>query len=137
MFELMKIVGVSAVLSAGVVTASEMHGHQAAEPVSGKAYTDRLPQGDLAPSRALRITYASQSEGREPRMSAGTKGDLLGKAPQGTCASKAWPNIAPECLESANGTPVRSSVRMITVEQREGVNTSVLVRIPSPELAQR
>ncbi len=88
MFELMKIVGVSAVLSAGVVTASEMHGQPPAEPVSGKIYTDRLPQGDAAPSRALRITYASQSEGREPRMSAGTKGDSLRKESQGTCASR-------------------------------------------------
>jgi hypothetical protein len=28
-------------------------------------------------------------------------------------------------------------VRMITVEQREGANTSVLVRMPAAEIAQR
>jgi hypothetical protein len=137
MFELMKIVGVSAVLSAGVVTASEMRGQPASEPVSGKIYTDRVPVGDAAPSRTLRIAYASRDEGQEPRMSAGTKSDLLRKATQGACESQAWPHITPECLESANGTPVRTSVRLITVEQREGANTSVLVRVPSPALAQR
>jgi hypothetical protein len=134
----MKIVGVSAVLSAGFVTASEMQVQPDQEPVSSKIYTDRLPQGDAMPARPWRITYAAaggQDESR-PQTSEGTKGDLLRKAPQGACASQAWPNIASECLESA-GTPVRRGVRMITVEQREGANTSVLVRVPSPEFAQR
>ena len=138
MFELMKIVGVSAVLSAGFVTASEMQVQPEREPVSGKIYTDRLPQGDAIPARVWRITYAPASGQDESRpQTSGTKGDLLRKAPQGACASQAWPNIASECLESASGIPVRSGVRMITVEQREGANTSVLVRTPSPELAQR
>jgi hypothetical protein len=138
MFELMKIVGVSAVLSAGFVTASEMQAQPSPEPASGKIYNDRLPQGDAIPARPWRIGYAagSQDESRSST-SAGTKGDLLTKAPRGACASKAWPNVGPECLEAANGTPSRASVRMITVEQREGANTSVLVRVPSPELAQR
>jgi hypothetical protein len=139
MFELMKIVGVSAVLSAGFVTASEMQ-QPVGEPVSGKIYTDRLPQGDAVPMRPWRITYASapsQGESRDSQTSTGTKGDLLRKAPQGACASQAWPNVARECLQAADGTPARSGVRMITVEQREGANTSVLVRVPSPELAQR
>jgi hypothetical protein len=136
MFELMKIVGVSAVLSAGFVTASEMQAQPGRELASGKIYTDRVPQGDAVPARALRITYTgSQGESRGAQASAGGKGDLLRKA-QGTCASQAWPNVARECLEAANGTPARS-VRMITVEQREGANTSVLMRVPSPEIAQR
>ena len=86
----------------------------------------------------MRITYAGSLEkGERPQTSTETKGDLLRKAPQGACASQAWPNVAPECLEAASGTPVRSNVRMITVEQREGTNTSVLVRIPATEIAQR
>jgi hypothetical protein len=138
MFELMKIVGVSAVLSAGFVTASEMQPQPGRETAGAKIYSDRLPQADM-PARVWRITYApasGQDESR-PQTSGGTKGDLLRKATQGACASQAWPNIAPECLESTSGTSVRSGVRMITVEQREGANTSVLVRVPSPELAQR
>jgi hypothetical protein len=137
MFELMKIVGVSAVLSAGFVTASEIQPVPA--PTSGKLYSDRVPQGDAVPARALRISYAAGglTDREEPQASNGLKGDLLGKAPRNACASQAWPNVTPECLEAATGTPVRSSVRMITVEQREGANTSVLVRIPAAEVAQR
>jgi hypothetical protein len=137
MFELMKIVGVSAVLSAGFVTASEMQAQPSPEPVSGKIYNDRLPQGDAMPARPWRIAYAASQDESRSSMSAGTKGDLMRTTTRGACASKAWPNVGPECLEAANGTPARASVRMITVEQREGANTSVLVRVLSPELAQR
>ena len=138
MFELMKIVGVSAVLSAGFVTASEMQAHPDREPASGKIYTDRLPQGDAVPSRALRIAYAAESPKSEKSPTfMESKGDLLHAAPPRGCASQAWPNVAPECLAAADGTPARSGVRMITVEQQEGPNTSVLVRIPAAEVAQR
>jgi hypothetical protein len=139
MLELMKIVGVSAVLSAGFVTASEIQVQPASETVSGKLYTDRLPQGDALPAKPWRITYAAagQDDSRASPMSTGIKGDLLRKTPQGVCASQSWPNIARECLEAANGAPARSGVRMITVEQREGASTSVLMRVPMPELAQR
>jgi hypothetical protein len=136
MFELMKIVGVSAVLSAGFVTASEMQAQPDRETVSSKVYTDRLPQVDAMPARVWRINYSGSQHESPSQTTAGTKGDLL-KAPQGACASQAWPHIAPECLQSASGSPVRSGVRMITVEQREGANTSVLVRVPAPEVAQR
>ena len=136
MLELMKIVGVSAVLSAGFVSGSEMQGHPDREPVSGKIYTDRVPEGDAVPARILPITYAAATLDEGPQTSSEAKGDLR-RAPQRACASQAWPNVAPECLGAADGTPLRSNVRMITVEQRDGMNTSVLVRIPAPELAQR
>ena len=136
MLELMRIVGVSAVLSAGFVTASEMPGQPAQETVSGKTYTDRLPEGEPLPVRVLRAAYPGSPEGDETQSATAGKGDLLRKAPQRPCASQAWPNIAPDCLAAAQGTPVRN-VRMITVEQREEHNTSVLVRMPAPEIAQR
>ena len=46
------------------------------------------------------------------------------------CTAQAWPNIAPECLSAASGTPARASVRTITIEKRETPNTSTLVRLP-------
>ena len=138
MFELMKIVGMSAVLSAGVVTASEMQTRPDREPASGKIYNDRVPEGESVPGRSLRITYASatleESAGSQTVKEA--KGGLLRDVPQRHCASQAWPNIAPECLVPAGGAQPRS-VRMITVEQRSGANTSVLVRVPASEVAQR
>lgn len=139
MLELMKIVGLSAALSAGFVTASEMNEPADREPVSAKIYTDRVPQGEAVPARVLKITYAAggPEEAKGPQTSTKTKGDLLRPGPQRNCASQAWPNIAPECLGAADGTPFRGPVRMITVEQREGANTSVLVRVPAAEVAQR
>jgi hypothetical protein len=138
MFELMKIVGLSAVLSAGVVTASEMGARPDQGAASGKIYQDRIPAGEPGPAQALRITYVAGNldEGQGSQVWKGGKGDLLRNASQKACTSQAWPNIAAECLEAAGGMPVRS-VRMITVEQREGANTSVLVRIPAAEIAQR
>ena len=144
MLEFMKIVGVSAVLSAGFVTASERHGQPDLEAVSGKTYTDRVPQGepgegakgDVSPAKVLRITYSTaglEDAGGAPT-ARGAKGDLQRSAPDGICASQAWPNIASECLD---GAPLRRSVRMITVEERDGANTSVLVRVPAAEVAQR
>ena len=57
MFELIKIVGMSAVLSAGLVTASEMQPPTAAEPIAGKVYSDRVPEGE--PMRVSRAAYTS------------------------------------------------------------------------------
>lgn len=137
MIELLKIVGVSAVLSAGYVTASEIQARPGSEPASTKIYNDRLPQGEPVPGRVLKITYASAGQGNEEAsVSKATKGDML-QGSKGTCAYQAWPNIAPECVVAADGTPRRAGVRMITVEQREGLNTSLLVRMPAAELAQR
>jgi hypothetical protein len=59
MFELMKIVGVSAVLSAGFVTGSEMPADPAAEAAGGKIYTDRL---DATAAEAGTI-YLARNEG--------------------------------------------------------------------------
>jgi hypothetical protein len=136
MFELMKIVGLSAVLSAGVVTASEYQGQAAKEAPSAKIYTERLSD---APQRAKAVAvHASGPSAPEGEQSVrGSKGDSLRKAQPAGCANQAWPHIARECLTAANGTPVRSGVRTITVEQREGANTSILIRVPASEIAQR
>jgi hypothetical protein len=130
MFELMKIVGLSAVLSAGLVTASEVQPQAGSEPVAGKIYTDRVPEGEPAPARFMRAAYAAapQDEARGGQGALEGKGDRLGQG-QAACASQAWPHIAPECLGGAAG-PARGSVRVITVEQRLDANTSALVRLP-------
>ena len=134
MLEFMKIVGLSAVLSTGFVTASEMQAHPDREPASGKIYTDRVPQGEPAAVRFTKAAYASapQAEDQGAQTAPDGKGDALGKTPA-ACASQAWPHIAPECL-GTDGGAARGSIRVVTIEQREGVNTSVLVRVPAAEL---
>ena len=134
MFELMKMVGASAVLSAGFVTASEMPPSQAAGSAGAKLYTERLAE-DL-PAQPTRIVLAGTGEIQSEQPVRTAKGDSLGAAPS-DCAARGWPNIPRECLAAAAGTPVRTGVRTITIERREGPNTSVLVRMPAPAMAQR
>ncbi len=135
MFELLKIAGVSAVLSAGLVTASEIQPQPAAEPTGGKVYIDRVPEEGTA--RLSRAAYAAGPRDGDygTQTLRDGKGDPLGKTPQGSCGSQSWPHITPECLTGTEGGPARGSVRMITVEQRQGANTSVLVRVPASNLA--
>ncbi|HKH95924.1 MAG TPA: hypothetical protein VKA39_05320 [Beijerinckiaceae bacterium] len=116
MFGLIKIAGLSAVLSAGLVTGF------APEPAAGgKLYQDRVAQSfeDAAPAArpvAFRLAAAE------------TTGSIEMAAQH--CTAQAWPNIAAECLSAASGTPARASVRTITIEKRETPNTSTLVRLP-------
>ena len=134
MFQLLKIVGVSAVLSAGFVVVSEMRVDAAA--TSGKVHTDRLPQGEAGPAQRSRLIHLAGQMDAPAHSAAGAKGHSMRAAPL-ACTAQAWPHVSRDCLAAADGTPARASVRTITLERREGVNTSVLVRMPAPELAQR
>ena len=130
MFELIKIVGMSAVLSAGLVTASEMQPAPAPEPTAGKIYSDRVPEGE--PMRVSRAAYTSgqRDENGGVLTLRDGKGDASGQALRDACAAQAWPHLSPECVGASDGS-VRGVVRTITVEQREGANTSLLVRVPA------
>ena len=46
------------------------------------------------------------------------------------CLSQAWPHIPAECLSPVGEARAPRPVRTITIETREGANTSVLVRVP-------
>lgn len=100
---------------------------------------DEGARGDASPAKVLRITYAAAGleVARGAQTATSAKGDLQRAGSEGACASQAWPNIASECLGAPDGTPLRRSVRMITVEGREGANTSILVRLPAADVAQR
>ena len=115
MFGLVKIAGLSAVLSAGLVNA-----YTPAPTTGAKLYNDRIVQmaDDAAPpvrTAALALPDAD------------TTGSIQKHSDR--CAGQAWPNIAPDCLSAVAGTPARAGVRTIIIEKREG-NTSTLVRLP-------
>jgi hypothetical protein len=116
MFGLIKIAGLSAVLSAGLVSA-----YTPAPTDGGKLYHDRIAQSPDEAGPALRPVAFT--------LAAAETTGAVGTAPH-RCAVQAWPNIAPDCLSAAAGTPARASVRTITIEQREGASTSTLVRLP-------
>lgn len=61
------------------------------------------------------------------------KGDLLvGPA----CAGQSWPQIASECLVGADGSAARPA-RTVTVGYQAGATTTVLIRMPAPQVASR
>lgn len=140
MLEMIKIAGLSAVLSAGFVTAYNPSKLPETAPVSGKIYVDRILESDDRPmtSRITSTATPRVQEAAAGSANQASKGDQLRTAGLGeSCRAQAWPNIARECLVAAEGTPVRNMVRTITVETRESANTSVLVRLPSGDVAQR
>jgi hypothetical protein len=125
MIGLLKIAGLSAVLSAGLVTAFEGSVAPAQTLAAGTKRLDRLTQGEGEPARARTGSDCAASQHR----------DSLRPASAG-CAEQTWPYIAPVCVTSTRDTPPRAAARLITIEQRrEDANTSVLVRMP-PSLAQ-
>ncbi|HEY8563978.1 MAG TPA: hypothetical protein VIL65_00630 [Beijerinckiaceae bacterium] len=101
MVAIVKIAGLSAALSAGVVTAYDRAPVQPGD-APAKRYVERIaPEPETAP-----IRFAS--------------------AAADACSLQAWPNIAPSCVE---GT--RRPVRQITIEAKRTETGSVLVRLPA------
>ena len=101
MIAIAKIAGLSAALSAGLVTA-----------------IDRVPAlpGD-APAKPFQERIAPEPETAPVR---------LASAAPDACSLQAWPNIAPSCVEGA-----RRPVRQITLEAKRTETGSVLVRLPA------
>ena len=136
----LKIAGLSAMLSAGIVTAFEIHAAPERTPVTGQKLQDRLPQDRSmtvrhAASETTGVAMLARNTDDQPRAGFG-KGDLERLIVR--CANQIWPNIAHECLTSTDGRPVRRATRTITVEERsKGESTSVLVRLPTTEMAHR
>ena len=75
--------------------------------VEGKVFRDRLPQGEAAPAHMLRV----------PAFHAPSQG--VERDPRKPIAR------------------ARPATRLVAIERREGVNTSVLLRIPGSEVAAR
>ena len=115
-----------ALIIAGLLIAPFTASASAAASQSGVA-ADRIGAAfatlsDVTPDPALQAAVASFA-----------KGDLGSSA---NCAGAVWPNIDASCLSTANGAPAKH-VRTITIGYQSGENTTVLVRVPSAEVAQR
>lgn len=116
MIKVLKIVSMSAALAAGFVVGSgSVDTAPTATATAGKRFAERVPVSvtAMADASAVRAVRADVS-----------------------CAAQTWPYVAAECLSATDARP-RKSVRAITVEQREGANTSVLVRLPIATVASR
>jgi hypothetical protein len=135
-----KMIGLASALSAGVVTAYDLP-RQSPEP-AGKTFYDRvLPSDPIEGQRSVTValtmpeTTGSVTVTEASAAAQSDKGDQLRSNP--TCAAQTWPNISRDCLVAENGTPVRTPTRTITIEKRDGANTSTLVRVPATGVASR
>jgi len=135
MIGMFKIAAVSAVLSAGVVTAHDIQAVHATAPVSSKVFTDRAP-GSGALAETVQVAYAGERRGAAEVVSSG-KADSQREKPTKSCEAQTWPHVARHCIAGAPGAEPRKFVRTITIESREGENTSVISRVPVAVVAQR
>lgn len=104
-------------------------------PFNASARAAASPEG-VAADR-IGAAFASIEEARpDARIAAAaaraSKGDFGGPG----CRGAVWPNVDASCLKRADGRPLRS-VRTVTVGHQDGENTTVLVRVPAPEMAER
>jgi hypothetical protein len=127
----LKMSALSAVLSFALVTAYNQAWSSQPSPAQGKLYQDRLPAAGPASSEEPRTAAVPTA----PSVSAGRKGDRLSHI--GPCADQTWPYIPPACQSAASDETSPKAVRVITIESREGANTSVLVRVPQADVASR
>lgn len=135
----LKIAGLSAMLSAGIVTAFEGSAAPERASVTGQKLQDRLPQGrgmtiGHAASERTGVAMLAHAIDGQPRAGF-EKGYLEGSSAR--CADQTWPNISHDCLTSLDGRPVRRAARTITVEERPDEGSSILVRLPATEAARR
>jgi hypothetical protein len=96
----------------------------------------RSPLGegvDLAAAR--RDAAAALAAVMIPMDAAARKGDRLGVEAKAACSDQTWPNIASQCLVADDGTPVRRTVRYVTIERRTAPSASELVRFHVTEVA--
>ncbi len=88
---------------------------------------------DVPAERIAAAFAVLPGEGAAGSISAASKGDLL---VNGGCAGQKWPDITAACLVVTNGSPIRP-VRSVTIGLQAGEATTVLVRMPAPQLASR
>ncbi len=112
----------AAVLAAGATAFLTVADGRAAFPADGAAELRGAVDRDGLPVPAERVRVAHEGASDAPL----AKADRVTGA--GECTGQTWPYVAPKCLVSKTGRPVREPVRTITVEIRTGEGQSTLVR---------
>lgn len=107
--------------------------------LSASAFGEATPNGgaEMAAIRIAGAFAAAPTTAADPALQAAAaqagKGDLGIARP---CGEQLWPNLSADCLVSADGGAV-TPVRSVTVGYQTDVSTTVLVRMPAPQLASR
>ena len=132
MMQWIKIAGLSAVLAAGVVAAFGDTGQAAVTP--GKVFHDRLPASSDMPEVRSEARLLAGAPASPSHDTASGKGDRWSARAAAGCSAS---YISAECLTPVGEARATRPGRTITVETREGTNTSVLVRVPQTTVAAR
>jgi hypothetical protein len=141
MLGFVKMSALSAVLSFVLVTAYNHGTSSAAVPPAGKLFQDRIaPDSDAVSTATIGFAGLTAATAFQD-VSAESKGDRLPSTTAvpagGDCARQPWPYVALNCMSRDDGRPKPGRVRVITVETRDGPNTSVLQWSPQTEIARR
>jgi hypothetical protein len=137
MLGFVKMSALSALLSFSVVAAYEHSAGsrdelKAAGLSEAKLFYDRIaPDGEIASSTLGRYQAPA---GAVTKVG---KGDRLASPAPKDCAEQTWPHVEPDCMTRADGLPFPGRIRFVTVGTPEGVNTTVLRRLPQTDMASR
>jgi hypothetical protein len=124
---------VSAVLS-GLIVGIWDGDARTSPAASPKTFVDRVPETATEPGATNGLI---SGEVRRPFQTVGIKGDRITSVKTSDCSNAAWPYIPEDCLHLTGLAGPRTGVRVITVETREGENTSILMRMPQTTVATR
>jgi hypothetical protein len=130
------MLALSALMSAGLVTAVDMVVPRAEEPTATAQVAERFPLTSEMFAPVSLATLAMNQLNAQSSVQMDQKGDKLA-VPTTDCDRHSWPYIAQNCLVAMDGNPVRKVSRVITIERRTGDNSSELMRLPVTDMAQR
>jgi hypothetical protein len=128
------MLALSALVSAGFVTAIDMAATRADDKTAAMQVAERFPLTSEMFTPTSLATLATDQLKAQNAAEMDRKGDKL---PVADCDRHDWPYIAQNCLVSSDGNPVRKVSRVITIERRTGDNSSELMRLPVTDMAQR
>jgi hypothetical protein len=115
----LKLAGVSALLSAGLVTGFPIQGPQPAPASSGKLFQDRVTDGI---SVAAVAPVSAGSKLARIDVNAAAKSDRVRTRPEIRCTDGAWVLVPADCVPNFDASSARTS------EVRTSANNSSLVR---------
>jgi hypothetical protein len=130
------MLALSALMSAGLLTAVDMAAPRADEPTAAAQVAERFPLTSEMFAPVSLATLAMNQHNAQTSVQMDQKGDKL-PVSMADCDGQGWPYIAQDCLVSSDGNPVRKVSRVITIERRTGDNSSELMRLPVTDMAQR
>jgi hypothetical protein len=132
MIQSRKFVAAAIILGIALIVAGLL-----AAPFNASARAASQAGSDIAADRIGAAFSAIPEKMRaDPAIAAAAARLSKGNLAPADCATAVWPNIDASCLSTADGSAA-PRVRTITVGYQTGENTTVLVRIPSAEMAQR